>query len=210
MPGPKEIPSPSVDYRAQGGKPSVAVLIAVVCAFALTAALAFGYLYLRRRHASQLQVTASKTERISQPALPPVVQVYEDEAKLRGSQAVIGGTIQNISSEKLSDLSVQLQLIHRADSHAEVRTVAVTPSILEPDQQGRYALLLAREFSQARLISVTRGADASALAFRTSHGAARAPERPTQNTTTTTIIKRPTPRAGDDFINTPDNPSKIP
>ncbi|MDQ3255718.1 MAG: hypothetical protein M3R15_17775, partial [Acidobacteriota bacterium] len=80
------------------------------------------------------------------------VRILEDEAMLRGSQAIIGGAVQNTSAKKLEALKVQLELTRRHDDSNEIRVVELKPQNLAPGEQGRYAVTLAsHEWAAARV-----------------------------------------------------------
>lgn len=138
------------------------------------------------------------------------VQVYEDEAMLRGTMAVIGGTIKNVTDKKLDALFVELELKRRDQEAMETKRVTVVPSSLPPGGQGRYQISLpTRDWSGARVTRVRSDSRDSDIRFASSPGARRPPERPPQ----IKINASPPPRSkpkGEEFINTPDNPSKIP
>lgn len=188
------------------------LIIAMVCALAITAALFGGYLFLRRRHA-QNELARQQAEGSSQTKQtgPPQLQVYEDDAMLKGGQATISGTVVNISSENVTDISIELELRRRGKSGTEVRALPLSPKDLTPEQQGRYTLTVqTRDFSNARLLRIKSGARPNEIVFKTAPGAQRPPEPPPQ-TNKTVIVPRPTPRKGEEeFINTPDNPAKVP
>jgi Tfp pilus assembly protein PilN len=184
-------------------------LIAFIAALAVTASLLLGYMYLRRRHAEQT-LTAQQTNQTanSKPIVPAKVQVYEDEAMIKGGKALIGGTLHNISQETFSDLSVELELTRRKDNSKEKRTLKIEPKDLAPDQQGRYSLsVLSRDYKSARLTAIRSGASASEIAFHTAAGARRPPEKIQPKTV---IVNRPPPRKpGEEFLNTPNNPVTV-
>jgi hypothetical protein len=130
---------------------------------------------------------------------------------LKGGQATISGTVVNISPENMTDISIELELRRRCGSGTEVRDLPLSPKDLTPEQQGRYALTVqTRDFSNARLLRIKSGARPSDIVFKSAPGAQRPPERPPQ-TNRTVVIPRPTPRKGEEeFINTPDNPARVP
>lgn len=139
------------------------------------------------------------------------VHVYEDEAMLRGTQAVIGGTIKNDSGATLESLSVELELQRRDRETIEHRKVSVAPSALAPGAQGRYQIALpVRDWSGARVLRVRSEMRDADIAFASSPGARRPPERPPQiRVNSSSPAPRQKPQ-GEEFINTPDNPSNIP
>lgn len=191
---------------------TLTLIVALVCALAITAALFGGYLYLRHRHGqSELARQQSEGQPQTKPTGPPLLQVYEDDAMLKGGQATISGTVVNISPENMTDISIELELRRRGSSGTEVRALPLSPKDLTPEQQGRYALTVqTRDFSNARLLRIKSGARASDIVFKSAPGAQRPPERPPQ-TNRTIVVPRPTPRKGEEeFINTPDNPARVP
>jgi hypothetical protein len=191
---------------------TLTLIVALFCALALTAALFGGYLYLRLRHA-QNELARQQAEGPAQakPTGPPLLQVYEDDAMLKGGQATISGTVVNISPENMTDISIELELRRRNSSGTEVRALELSPKDLTPEQQGRYTLTVqTRDFSNARLLRIKSSARPAEIVFKTAPGAQRPPERPPQ-TNRTIVVPRPTPRKGEEeFINTPDNPARVP
>ncbi|MGB7924706.1 MAG: hypothetical protein WCF57_15805 [Pyrinomonadaceae bacterium] len=202
------------DFETERKRSPLFLLISALCALAVTGGLLAGYLYLQRRHAERTRATQqAMTPPEKPPAIPPQAQVYEDEAMLKGAQAVVGGTVRNISKETLSDLSVELELIRRKDGGTERRTLPLEPKDLAPDQQGRYSLsVLKRDYRSAHLVSLKSGAtaDSKEVAYKSAPGAQRPPERPPKSTETV-IVNQPAPRKGssEEFINSPDNPATI-
>lgn len=173
-------------------------------------ALTFILLPLLTMSACQTAPDALK-QKAAQPPPPsnssPSAHIYVDEARLAKPYAVIGGTVQNVSVEKLQNLSVEVELRRRADSGVETREVKVEPSDLEPGKQGRFSLkVLSEEWSGTRVIGLRSGAQE--VVFRSLPGAKRPPERIKDNVT---IVKTPAKkRSNDDFINTPDTPYSVP
>ncbi|MDT4955890.1 MAG: hypothetical protein QOJ02_4028, partial [Acidobacteriota bacterium] len=78
------------------------------------------------------------------------------------------------------------------------------------DQDGRYSLTLTGDYRSIKLLHLKAGTRAEEIGFKTAPGAKRPQERAPE-TTRTIIINRPsTPKQGEEFINTPDNPARIP
>jgi hypothetical protein len=128
----------------------------------------------------------------------------------KGSQAIVSGTIRNISNEKLTNLTVEVELTHRKDGSTEVRSLDLEPKDLGPTQEGRYSLTLTGDYRSIKLLRLKSGPQAEQIGFKTAPGAKRPLERAPE-TTRTIIIERPSaPKQGEEFINTPDNPSRIP
>jgi Tfp pilus assembly protein PilN len=189
-------------------------VVAVLAAVALTAALLGGYFILRSRHAAQTR--AAEQQQKQQSAVqarqtpPPELKIFEDQAMIKGTQVVVGGTVQNISNSPLADISLELELTRRAGGAAEMRTISLAPKDLAPGEQGKYALtILSRDYKRARIIRIKSGSRANEVAFATVPGNQRPPGPPQQGNKTI-IVNRPAPRDGNgDFINTPDNPTTI-
>lgn len=183
--------------------------LALLAGLTVTALLLGGYFYLRSRHAAQTLATSKQQQSApDRQAIQPELKIFEDEALIKGAHVLVGGTVQNISTATLTDLSLELELTRRADGAKESRTVALAPKDLAPNEQGKYSLtVLSREFKQARVLRVLSGASAREIAFQTAPGAQRPPS-PAQQTNKTIIVNRPRSSNGD-FINTPDNPTTI-
>lgn len=183
---------------------------AIACALAVAAALLVGYRLLRARQLAHVR-TAQQTEQASKIVAPPEAQIFEDEARLRGSEAIIAGTIRNISDKKLEALSLEMELKRRGSSQAvENRKVSVEPADLAPGEEGRYSLsLISSEWSGARVLSLNSGRRTETVAFKSAVGARRPPERLPQGSPKVVVAPRPKPK-GEEFINTPDNPTRIP
>lgn len=189
-------------------------VVALGAALAFTAALLGGYFFLRSRHAAQT-LAAQQQQQQQQSAqakttVEPEVKIFEDEAMIKGAQVLVGGTVQNISNTALSDLSLELELTRRVGGAKESKTIALEPKDLAPNEQGRYSLtVLSRDFKQVRVVSVRSGDRAHEVAFATAPGAQRPPSPPPSNNKTI-IVNRSAPRSSNgEFINTPDNPTKI-
>lgn len=186
--------------------------IAILCALGLTAALTLGYLALRKRHAEKLRAEQQAAQaQEPKPAPSPLLQLFVDDAMIKGSQAVLGGTVLNISGEKLTGISVELELKRRKDGGTETRTLTVEPRDLSPQEQGRYSLSVpSGDYRETRVLHIRGGnGGAGEIAFKMLPGAQRPPEKPPE--TKVTIVK-PSPKRGkgEEFINTPDTPVKIP
>lgn len=198
----------------EGGEQSPSKWIkigAILCALAVAVALLVGYRSLRARQLARVRA-AQQAETVSKVAAPPEAQIFEDEARLKGSQAVITGTIRNISDKKLEALSLEMELKRRGNTQdAERRKVNVEPADLAPGEEGRYTLsLLSSEWSGARVLNLNSGRRTEAIAFKSALGARRPPERLPQGSPKVVVVPRPRPPKGEEFINTPDNPTRIP
>lgn len=183
---------------------------AIACALAVAVALLVGYRYLRARQLAGVRA-AQRAEQTSKIAAPPEAQIFEDEARLKGSQALVTGTIRNISERRLEALSLELELKRRGQPQvAERRQVGVEPADLAPGEEGRYELsLTSSEWSGARVLRLNSEGRAEAIAFKSSPGARRPPERLPQGNPKIVVVPRPKQK-GEEFINTPDNPTRIP
>jgi hypothetical protein len=183
--------------------------VGVVLALLLTSAVLGGYLYLRSRHAKaelEKQLAANPP---AKPVPSPLVQVTQDEPKLKGSNAAISGVVKNISNSKLSGLTLELELTRRSDGGTERKSVAPKPVDLAPGEEGAYNLTIPREFRSLKVAAVRSSNSPGELAFHTVSGARRPLEGPPA--TKIIIENRNTSRGkGEEFINTPDNPSKVP
>ena len=180
---------------------------AAACAVLVTAVLFSGYAYFRRRHAQQ--TVAPKIEAQSLSALPrgpAKAHVFVDDALLQGPNTLIGGTVKNISSGRLGGLSVELELQRRKDGSVEQKSLPVEPAQLEPDQEGRYSLKLkAQDYSSVRLTGL-KSATESELVYRTSPGQ----KRPLERLQPKVVTVPRAPSRGDGFLNSPDNPARVP
>ena len=190
-----------------GRKSLAAKVWPALLALALTVGLLGGYFYLRGRNEKALAERRAAAEKAKAVA-PPAAQIFQDEVRLAGGQAVVGGTVRNISGEKLEGLSVEIELKSRTGDAKEVRQVAVEPRDLPPGQEGKYSLQIVPKawsgVSVARLLSAARGGE---VAFKPEMGA----RRPAEGRPPPKVVVEPRPRQkGDDFINTPDTPVRIP
>ena len=181
------------------------LLVGMLCALLLTGAVFGGYIYLRKRH--ERQVAAAVALETTKKAKPKV-EVFVDEATINGKNTLLGGTIHNISNESLRNLAVELQLRRRTGGGVEARTVTPEATDLAPDGTTRYRLeLLAADYVSATFSHVLAGDNGTQVAFRAFPGAARPPMEPPAPRTI--MVSRPAPK-GEEFINGPDNPGKVP
>lgn len=199
----------SDDSEAKRGRSSLIKIVSILVALAITATLLIGFLIWRKRHEERVGVEPQAQSKSVRPALPAKVQIYMDEAVRKGPQALIGGTVHNISNEALSNLSVEVELTRRKDASIEVRSLEVEPKELAPDQKGRYSLTLTGDYRSIKLLHIKSGSDSNEIGFKTAPGAPRPVEHPPE-TTRTIIVNRPATKQGEEFINSPDNPAKIP
>lgn len=176
-------------------------LIAAIAALVVTALVLSGYLLLRRRHA---QTTAQMTP-VAEVRQPPKALITVDEAMLQGGKTILGGTVKNTSAEQLDGLAVELELKRRNDATAEVQLIALQPTQLAPQQEGRYSVQLkAQDYSFAKLVGLKAGPNV--VPYTTAPGQKRPPERLESKTVT---IGKPASKPGE-FLNSPDNPARVP
>ena len=181
------------------------LFIGLICALLLTGMVLGGYLYLRTRHEREV---AAAVENEKARALAPKVEVLVDDATLNGKQTVLAGTIHNISNELLRNISVELELKRRAGGGLETRAVTPDHTELAPDGKARYGLeLLAQDYSTARLLRIVAGENRQEVPFKALPGVPRPPLAAPAGKTV--IVNRPAPRS-DEFINTPNNPVRVP
>lgn len=190
----------------EGGTSTAVKLIAAACALALAAALLCGLMYFRKRQQDRL-TAARQAEQAAHAVAPVEAQVFQDEVRLKGSDAVVSGTVKNNSNSPLEGLTVEIALKARASQTVSTQSVQVNPGDLVPGEEGHYSLQVpSSEWSGAQVVklhSATRGAD---IAFKPELGEKRPLERPADK-----VVVEPRPRRkGDEFINTPDTPIRIP
>jgi len=184
-------------------------LVAVLCALLVTTIVFAGYTYLRKRTAQQrlAAIAAQGPPTTDIPKGPAKAHILVDDALLKGGQTIIGGTVRNISTEKLSGLTVALELRRRKDASLEPASAAVEPRDLEPEQEGRYVLkLTAQQYISVRLVGLKAGADSSPLAYTTASGQKRPPEKIGPKV----VIVPGSGKRGGEFLNSPDNPARVP
>jgi hypothetical protein len=185
------------------------IAVAVLAALLLTASVTGGYFYLRKRHAEAEALKLRAANPPAEPAPSPKVEAVEDEAKIKGANALIAGTIKNISPDRIVGLSLEFALTKRSGGETETKTVPLTPSDLDPGAQGTYSFTLSRDYRSVKLVHVRSADGKSDLPFRQVTGARRPLEGPPA--TKIIIVPRPSNRSGgEEFINTPDNPSRVP
>jgi hypothetical protein len=184
-------------------------IVSIILAVAVTAGLSIGYLIWRKNQAEKVAVEQQSQTKTARPALPVKAQVFMDDAIRKDSKVTISGTVQNVSSEKLSNVVVDLELMHRKDAGTDVQSLKVDPGDLAPTESGKYSLTLTGDYRSIKLLRIKAGAQAEEVGFKTAQGAKRPAEHPPE--TKSIIVDKPSaPKKGEEFINTPDNPSKIP
>ena len=181
-------------------------LLAVVCAVAITALLLVGYALVRRYHAMRVAAETPPPAPDAAPKGPALAHVVFDEPTLERGMTTVGGVVKNISDQQLSGVAVMLEFRRRKDGKTEQAVLPVSPAALQPQEEGAYAAKFSiDEFASVRLAGVHAGPQRTLIVYSSSQGKKRTPERlPAQ----TVVVKR----AGKpgEFINTPDNPGRIP
>lgn len=183
------------------------LLLGVVCAVAVTALLVAGYAYIRRYHTQRILAENTPPPVVdSGPKGPPLAHVVVDEPTLQKGFTVIGGVVKNTSDRELSSLSVMMELRRRKDGGVEEVALPVSPSVLQPQQEGAYSLRAqAQDFASIRLAGLKAEPQSTVIAYTSSQGKKRPPERFEPKT----IVVKRSGRPGE-FINTPDNPGRVP
>ena len=199
-----------IDSTIKRGQSPVVKIVSILAAVLVTAGLLIGYLIWRKNQAEQVAPSAQQSQTKSlRPALPVKAQVFMDDAIRKDSKVTISGTVQNVSNEKLSNVVIDLELAHRKDAGTDIQSLKIEPSDLGPTERGKYSLTLTGDYRSIKLLHIKTGAPAEEVGFKSAQGAKRPAEHPPE--TKTIIVNTPsTPKKGDDFINTPDNPAKIP
>ena len=183
-------------------------IAAVAAAILLTALVLAGFLFLNKRHREtevQQQLAAQP------PAVPvpsPQVVLTQDEARLKGPNALINGSIRNISGRQFHKVNVELELVRRSDGGIENKQAAVNVATLDSNQSGNYSFLVSREYKTIKVSRILEGDSQAELPFRAEAGAKRPLEGPPP--TKNVVVNRSFHGKGEEFINTPDNPSKLP
>ncbi len=181
------------------------LVVGILCALLVTGGLFGGYTLLRKRHQAQV---AAATEAARVKALAPLVEVYVDDPTLDGTKSLLGGTLHNISSEPLLNLAVELELRQRKGGGLEKKLVTPEQTELAPDARVRYGVeLQGGDYSSSRLVRIVAGDNHADVPFKALPGAPRpAMEAPAGKTV---VVKRPAPK-GEEFINTPNTPGRVP
>lgn len=199
--------SQSGELFAQSRSSSGPKVLAAACALAIAALLLGGYAYLRNRHVAKTTANVpTAASKVTTPRGPAKVHVLVDDPLLKSGETLIGGSVKNISNENLTGVAVQLELFGRKDGKADHKTVALEPSTLSPGQEGRYVLKFpAQEYGSIRLIGVKQN-DVDLLVHTSGEGQ----KRPLEKTESKTVTVKKSGSSNDEFLNTPDNPGRIP
>jgi hypothetical protein len=183
-------------------------LLAFVCSFAMTALLFTGYGYMRKKHAQQTLVNSAVVPALDNaPKGPPQAHILIDDPLLSKGDTIIGGTVKNTSDHRLAGLSISMELRKRKDGSTEQTSVPVNPAQLEPQQEGTYALKLpAQIYAAIRLVGLKADPQSGLLAYTSSPGKKRPPERLEPKV----VVVKPSSSRKGGFLNTPDNPTRVP
>jgi len=183
------------------------LLLGIVCAVAVTALLIAGYAYIRRSHAQRiLAENTPPPVAESSPKGPPLAHVVVDEPTLEKGFTVIGGVVKNTSDRELSGISVVIELKRRKDGGIEEEALKVTPAVLKPQEEGVYSMKAsAQDFGSIRLAGVKADPESSVIVYTSAQGK----KRPPVPFEPRTIIVKRSGKPGE-FINTPDNPGRVP
>jgi hypothetical protein len=182
-------------------------VVAGLCAMLLTVGVFAGYTYLRKRHAENTKATAAAALPAAEPRKSPKALVLVDEALLKGGTTTIAGTVKNTSSDTLGPLSVEIELKRRTGGTTEKKLIALQPEQLGPQEEGRYSLQVkAQDYGSARVNALRTVSDAAEVPFTTGLGQKRPLERLESKTV---VIDKPRSKGGE-FLNTPDNPARVP
>lgn len=183
------------------------MLVGIVCAVAVSAILLAGYGYFRKDHTQKVRENIATPPVVtSGPTGPALAHVVIDEPTLSKGTTTVGGVVKNISNQELSGLQVVIELRRRKDASLEEFVLPVSPAQLQPEQEGSYSLKApAQEFASIRLAGLRADPESAPIAYSSSQGKKRPPERLEPRTV---VIKR-TGRPGE-FLNSPDNPTRVP
>lgn len=182
-------------------------LLAAVCAVAVTAVLLVGYGYIRKYHAQKVLTNNTPPPVVETgPKGPALAHVVIDEPSLSKGMTTIGGVVKNISKQELANLSVVIELRRRKDGRLEDTVLPVTPAQLQPEQEGSYSVTMpAQNVASIRLVGVKADPQSALIAYSSSQGKKRTPERLEPRTV---VVKR-SGKPGE-FLNSPDNPGRVP
>jgi len=183
-------------------------LLGVVCAVAVTAVLLVGYGYIRKYHAQRVLENATPPPSLadSGPKGPALAHVVVDEPTILKGETTIGGAVKNISRQDLHNLQVVIELRRRKDGGLEEVLLPVTPTLLQPEHEGVYSMKApSQDFASIRLAGLKADPQSALIAYSSSQGKKRPPERFEPRT----IVVKRAGKPGE-FINSPDNPGRVP
>lgn len=181
------------------------LLVGLLCAVVLTGLVLGGYLFLRKRH--ERQVAAAEALEVKKSA--PKVEVLVDDAIVKGKTTTLSGTVHNISTETQHNLAVELQLRRRMSGAVETRVVATDSAELPPAGRARYSVeVMTQDYISATFLRVVGGSARTPVAFKAMPGSAAPPMQSPGSKTV--IVDKPRSGKRDEFINTPNNPGRVP
>ena len=182
-------------------------LLGVVCAVGISAVLLAGYAYVRKYHAQKVIENNTPPPVVQTgPTGPALAHVVIDEPTLAKGITTIGGVVKNISKQELTGVQVVIELRRRKDSGLEESLIPVSPIQLQPDQEGVYSMKApAQDYASIRLVGVKADPQSSLIAYSSAQGKKRPPERLEPRI----IVVKRAGRPGE-FLNSPDNPSRVP
>ena len=138
-------------------------LVGILCAFILTGALFGGWFILRKRH--ERQVAAAAELEVKKNAARVLVSV--DDPVVNGKTTTLSGTVQNISSEPLTNLAVELQLRRRVGGGVDLRAVVPESPDLAPNATSPYSLQVqTQDYITSTFLRVLGGNDRTAIAAK--------------------------------------------
>lgn len=180
-------------------------LLAAVCAVAVTAILLVGYGYIRKYHAQKILANATPPAE-SIPKGPARAHVVVDEPTLEKGMTTVSGVVKNISNQQLSNVSVTLEFRRRKDGKPEQQVLPVSPDQLQPQEEGAYAAKFpVEDFASVRLAGVQVDPQSSTIVYSSSHGK----KRPLERLQPQVVVVKRSGKPGE-FLNTPDNPGRVP
>ena len=173
---------------------------------AVTAILLVGYGYIRKYHAQRILANATPPPAESAAKGPALAHVFVDEPTLEKGMTTVGGVVKNVSNQPLSGVSVTLEFRRRKDGKTEQQVLPVSPDQLQPQEEGAYAAKFpVDDFASVRLAGVQVDPQSSMIVYSSSQGKKRPPERLQPQT----IVVKRSGKPGE-FLNTPDNPGRVP
>jgi hypothetical protein len=180
-------------------------LLAAVCAVAVTAILLVGYGYIRKYHAQKILADATPAAE-SIPKGPALAHVVVDEPTLEKGMTTVSGVVKNISNQQLSNVSVTLEFRRRKDGKPEQQVLPVSPDQLQPQEEGAYAAKFpVEDFASVRLAGVQVDPQSSTIVYSSSQGK----KRPLERLQPQVVVVKRSGKPGE-FLNTPDNPGRVP
>lgn len=144
--------------------------------------------------------------------LLPEANIFIDEIRLAKPYAIIGGTVENVGSVKLEKLSIDLELRRRGDDGLVKKEILIEPSDLSPGEKGKFSLrVFSDEWSGSRVLSLRSASRQEEITFKPLPGSKRPPEKlPEGKAFFDNIRRKRTKPSGEEFLNTPDTPIKVP